>query len=108
MSKNFFSKMLVNVLTISLVFQNTGGLIREAKAGNLPSCYMEGNGGRVANVGLGVGDLCSGDGQVLKLVRPCKDRDNRRIFDFSRCLKKASRNDLKRLAGHSDPEWVDE
>ncbi|MBU6153400.1 MAG: hypothetical protein KGP28_03765 [Bdellovibrionales bacterium] len=106
MSKNFFSKMLVNVLTISLVFQNTG-FIRESKAGNLPSCYMEGNGGRVANVGLSVGDLCSGDGKVLKLVRPCKGSDNRRILDFSRCLKKASKSDLNRLTGHSDPNWVD-
>jgi hypothetical protein len=95
MCKNGSITMLMKVLAMSLVFQSTG-LIGVAKAGKLPSCYMEGEGGRVANVRLQVGDLCSGDGQVLKMVKSCKYSGKTRVFDFNRCLKRATKKDLEK------------
>lgn len=64
---------------------------------SLPSCFITGSGGTVANVNLPVGSLCISKGDVKKLFKPCKASDATNVLDFNRCIKKASKKDISTI-----------
>ncbi|MBU6152735.1 MAG: hypothetical protein KGP28_00405 [Bdellovibrionales bacterium] len=72
-----------------------------AVAQDLPQCYVQGSGGSPLNVGLAVGDLCSSDdGKVYKkLACTIPEGTSRSIFDFKKCLRRATKKEIESVAG---------
>jgi hypothetical protein len=95
-------KLTLVALACSVIFQGTL-FIGVSKAQAFPPCFIEGQGGTVANVGLAVGDLCVDGEKVRKLKRACVRKEGS-IFDFSRCFVPARKKEIEAaLAGSRSP-----
>ncbi len=86
-------KVLTYLLAVGFLW-NTEPVFAQLPTLSLPSCFITGSGGTVANVNLPVGSLCISKGELKKLFKPCNSRDATSLLDFSRCIKKATKKEL--------------
>ncbi|MBC7398096.1 MAG: hypothetical protein H7333_11690, partial [Bdellovibrionales bacterium] len=94
MSKALKQKILLMFITFGILTPGKQIFAQAQLATlSLPSCFITGSGGTVANVNLPIGSICLDKGNLKKLFKACEASAATSAFDFSRCIKKATKKE---------------